>query len=84
MYLQGQPRNPRRGRGRIAFLAIGALVLTAVGLTGAIRSVDSSPTEATAQPAATAAGPTATGHVHVHATPASAEVGAAVAEAPKS
>ncbi len=83
MYFQGQPRDPRRGRGRIAFLAIGAFVLTAFGLTAAIRSVNAGPVPAAAQPAPTPAASVDAGHDHSdHAT--SPEIAAAAeAEAPK-
>ena len=80
MYFEGTPRSPRPRYGRIAMLAMLAFALTAVGLTAAIRSVDSDAGTAVAEPQVAAAA--ATSHEHGGSSASTTDV-AAELTAPK-
>ena len=76
--------SPRRTGARIAALALGAFVLTGIGLTAGIRAADAPPGESAAAAAAPAAQAQAPAHDPAtdHATPSS-QAAAAEASAPK-
>src|SRR5687768_14172019 len=77
MFEQGTPHRTRRGHGLTIAMALIAFLITAVGLTAAIRAVDEE-AGAASPPAATA-----TDHAgHAHATAAATQAETAV-DAPK-
>jgi len=80
MFEPGTPHTTRRGRGRIAILAIAAFAVTAGGLTAAIGTADNGPPETVAGATAPAAAPA--GHDAAASSPAAA-AGAAELSAPK-
>jgi nitrite reductase (NO-forming) len=80
MHFEGTPTSPRPRYGRIAIAAMVAFALTGAGLTAVVRTVDSGPPAAAAEPAAASL---AASHDHGPATPAAAGAAAEVAEAPK-
>jgi nitrite reductase (NO-forming) len=77
MYFDGPPREPRRSRGRLFALAVGAFAATAIGLTLGLRGVDSPESAAAAQPPAQAAEP-----AHAHSTQPATTGQTATAEVP--